>query len=95
MIGGEVCGVDKEKSAGILFDHSQDTEYIQSSIQRSENYESMERAVASAVSSLGNSTIIEKLTLLERRLYKIYQEDRTSDESDTPTKVTNKEVAGA
>jgi len=64
------CGVNKEQSAGILFQHSQDTEYVRSSIPESENYVSMESLAESAVSSWENSTIVDILDLSERVLYK-------------------------
>jgi len=32
------CGIDKEQCAGILFEHSQDTEYVRLSVPDCENY---------------------------------------------------------
>jgi len=83
-IGCNGCGVDKEESAGVLFDHSKDDEYIQSSIPRSEDYMSIESPNASAVSSWGNSTILDRLQSSERVLYKNYRDDRISDEDYVP-----------
>ena len=78
------CGIDKEQSAGILFEHSQDTEYVRLSVPESENYISMEGSTASAVSSWGNSTILDRLQSLERVLYKNYKHDRMPDEDNIP-----------
>jgi len=85
-IGYNGCGVDKEESAGVLFDHSQDDEYIQSSVPRSEDYMSIESPSASAVSSWGNSTILDRLQSSERALYKNYEDDRISGEDYRPPK---------
>ena len=83
---GNGCGVNKEQSAGILFEYSQDTEYIRSSIPESENYVSMESPATSAVSSWGNSIILDRPQSSERILYKNYKDDRTSDEDYVPKK---------
>ena len=81
------CGIDKGQSAGILFEHSQDSEYVRSSVPDSENYISIESLAASAVSSWGNSTILDRLPSSERGMYKNYKDDRTSDEDYVPKKV--------
>jgi len=81
------CGIDKEQFAGILFEHSQDSEYVRSSVPDSENYVSMESPVASAVSSWGNSTILDRLPSSAKMMYKNYKYDRTSDEDYVPKKV--------
>jgi len=81
------CGIDKEQSAGILFEHSQNTEYICSSVPESENYISMGSSAASPVSSWGNSTILDRLQSSEMILYKNYKDDRTSDEEYVPKRV--------
>jgi len=92
-IGCERYGVENDQSAGILFDHSQDTGYKQGTSQRSEDDVSINSPSASAVSSWGNSTIIEKLPSSERSLYKNYHEDRTSDEDYNPSGTVSKEVS--
>jgi len=45
------CGIDKAQSAGIVFEHSQDSEYVHSSAPEGESYISMESLAALAVSS--------------------------------------------
>ena len=84
---GNSCGIDKEQSAGILFEHSQDSEYVRSSVPDSEHYVSIESPAASAVSSWGNSTILDRLPSSEKMMYKNYKDDRTSDEDFEPRKV--------
>src|ERR1700712_1791519 len=80
-IGYDNCGIDKEQSAGVLLNHSQDSEYIQGSVPESEKYLSIGSPNAAAVSSWGNSTIIDKLQSSERSLYKNYKSDNTADEN--------------
>jgi len=81
------CGIDKEQSAGILFEHLQNSEYVRSWVPDSENYVSMESPTASAVSSWGNSTILDRLPSSGKTLYKNYKDDRTSDEDYMPKRV--------
>jgi len=82
-LGCNNCGVDKTTSAGVLFRHSQNSEYrpptqesVSSGTGRSLN--------ASQVSSWGNSTILDRLLSSERALYKGYKDDRSSDEDYVP-----------
>ena len=79
IIGCVECGVDKSTSAGILFNHSQDSSFAPST-QMTESYVSVDSPSASAVSSWGNSTILDRLPSSERALYKNYKDDRSSDE---------------
>ena len=90
-IGYNDYEVDKEESAVVLFEHSQDDKYVLSSIPNSEDYMSIESPSASAVSSWGNSTIFDRLESSERALYKNYKDDRMSDEDYRPTKGRKKE----
>jgi len=92
-IGCDGCGVNKECSAGILFNHSQDSEYIPSQTQGTESYVSVMSPTSSAPSSWGASTILGHLPPSERELYKKFKEDRSSDEDYQPHKPANKEVA--
>jgi len=92
-IGCNGCGLNKECSAGILFNHSQDSEYVPSQSQGSESYVSIMSPSTSAPSSWGASTILGHLPPSERELYRKFREDRSSDEDYQPRKTTNKEVA--
>jgi len=85
------CEVNKGTSAGIVFRHSQNSEYIPST-QTTESFASVESPNSLAVSSWGNSTILDRLQSSERRLYKNFRDDRTSDESYSPPKAVNREI---
>jgi len=85
MSGCEGCSVDKELTVGILFDHSQDTSY-KPSLNRStgDSYTSMETPRESAP-SWPESDFMGTLNESERKLYKNFKMDNTSDESYKPT----------
>jgi len=92
-IGCNGYGLNKKCSAGLLFNHSQDSEYVPSQSQGSESYVSIMSPRSSAPSSWGASTILGHLPTSERELYRKFREDRSSDDDYQPRKATNKEVA--
>jgi len=82
-IGCDGCGIDKTTSAGVLFRHSQHSEYLPPT-QDSGSSGSRGSPGASQISSWGNSTILDRLPSSERDLYKGFREDRSSDEDYVP-----------
>jgi len=78
-LGCNECGVDKTTSAGVLFRHSQSSEY-RPPTQESVSSGTERTPYASQVSSWGNSTILDRLPSWERALYKGYKDDKSSDE---------------
>ena len=94
---GNGCGINKTTSAGVLFRHSQDSEYsppTKGSTQSTDSQGTTRGSpLASEISSWGNSTILDRLPSSERALYKGYRQDRSSDESYVPPATISKELS--
>jgi len=85
-IGCENCGIDKEQSGGVLLQNSQDSKYVQESTMESEKYIRIDRPNTSAVSSWGNSTIIENYHRWKGVCTK------TREATEPQTRITNKRL---
>jgi len=85
MSGCEGCSIDKELTVGIVVDHSQDSSYKPSPDQSTgDSYTSTETPSESGL-SWPESDFMETLNESERKLYKNFKMDCTSDESYKPT----------
>jgi len=91
---GKGCGINKTTSAGVLFRHSQNSEYSPPTNGSTQSTGSTRGSpLASEISSWGNSTILDRLPSSERALYKGYKQDRSSDESYVPPATINRELS--